>query len=94
MIAKKSALLKCSGPIMVLFVAVWLFCRMYFKTEKTRPNMEKKPYFNGVFYLFQGTNILLCMAKLQSDGEMLLAFTFSKKAVVFQFSIKKPHVLS
>lgn len=56
--------------------------------------MEKKPYFNGVFYLFQGTNILLCMAKLQSDGEMLLAFTFSKKAVVFQFSIKKPHVLS
>lgn len=36
----------------VTFCGSLVSCRMYFlKTEKNMPEREKKPYFNGVFYL-------------------------------------------
>lgn len=56
----------------VTFYGSLVFCRMhFFKTGTNMPEREKKPYFNGIFYLCWGINVLLCMANLHSDGEML-----------------------
>lgn len=55
------------------------------------PEGKKKPYFNGIFYLCWGINVLLCMAKLHSDGEMLFwLLPFLKRLLCSSSQHKNP----